>query len=253
MRNLSASDVVSAWERTQDQPPALKALALLSLAAPECPADELAGLSIGQRDARLLELRERLFGPRLNAVTVCPRCQGRIELGFGVADIRVEPPAPSPGSESARAMSFTQDGYRVRFRLPNSLDLASLEPASDADDARQRLLGRCIESIVREVGDDAEIDPAEVPAGIAAAIAGQMAEADPQADTRLALGCPDCHYQWQAAFDIATYLVAEIDELVGHLLRQVHGLARAYGWREADILAMTPARRRAYLDLVAAG
>ena len=36
------------------------------------------------------------------------------------------------------------------------------------------------------------------------------------------------------------------------LLGHVHALARAYGWREADILAMSPARRQVYLDLAGA-
>jgi hypothetical protein len=30
---------------------------------------------------------------------------------------------------------------------------------------------------------------------------------------------------------------------------EVDALARAYGWREADILALSPARRAAYLEL----
>lgn len=252
MRNLSAAELVSAWERTRDQPPALQALALLSAAAPECPAEELARLSVGQRDSRLLALREQLFGPRLNAVTVCPQCHGRIELAFGVADIRVEP-APASNGDLAGAMSLTSDGYRVRFRLPSSLDLASLDPAADAEQAREQLLGRCIESVVREEEGGGEEETAGVPAAVAAAIGERMTAADPQADTRLALSCPDCHCEWQVVFDIATYLVAEIDQLVGHLLREVHGLARAYGWREADILAMTPTRRRAYLELAASG
>jgi hypothetical protein len=33
-------------------------------------------------------------------------------------------------------------------------------------------------------------------------------------------------------------------------LREVHTLAWAYGWREADILAMSPARRQFYIELV---
>ena len=252
MRTLSAAELLSVWERTRDHPPAFQALPLLSAAAPEYPADELARLSIGQRDACLLTLRELLFGPRLNGVTACPECHQRLELAFSVAEVRVEPTPVSAG-EPAEAMTLTSDGYRVRFRLPSSLDLASLDPDSEADQAREHLLGRCIESVVREEAGGGQEDPAGLPQAVVTAIAEYMNAADPQADTRLALSCPECHHEWQAMFDIATYLVAEIDELVGHLLREVHGLARAYGWREADILAMTPARRRAYLELAGPG
>ncbi len=41
--------------------------------------------------------------------------------------------------------------------------------------------------------------------------------------------------------------------LVRELVRRgavVHALARAYGWREADVLAMSEARRHFYLELV---
>jgi hypothetical protein len=36
------------------------------------------------------------------------------------------------------------------------------------------------------------------------------------------------------------------------VLREVHILASAYGWREDDILAMSPARRRIYLEMLRA-
>ena len=36
------------------------------------------------------------------------------------------------------------------------------------------------------------------------------------------------------------------------MLHEVHALALAYGWREPDILALSAAPPRAYLDLVGA-
>jgi hypothetical protein len=48
-------------------------------------------------------------------------------------------------------------------------------------------------------------------------------------------------------FDIVTFLWREIENLAGHLLRDVHTLASAYGWRESDILALSAARRDFYL------
>jgi hypothetical protein len=36
---------------------------------------------------------------------------------------------------------------------------------------------------------------------------------------------------------------------VRRLLREVHTLALAYGWREADILNMSARRRRFYLEM----
>jgi hypothetical protein len=42
-----------------------------------------------------------------------------------------------------------------------------------------------------------------------------------------------------------------VDRHARQILREVDQLARTYGWREPDILALGPARRRAYLGLVA--
>jgi hypothetical protein len=33
-------------------------------------------------------------------------------------------------------------------------------------------------------------------------------------------------------------------------MREVHRLARVYGWREADILSMSASRRQFYLEMV---
>ena len=62
--------------------------------------------------------------------------------------------------------------------------------------------------------------------------------------------CPACGRFWQAAFDIASYLWSELDALAQRLLGEVHTLARAYGWREADVLSMSPWRRQFYLEMV---
>ena len=89
--------------------------------------------------------------------------------------------------------------------------------------------------------------PRELQDGIALA----MAQADPQADLQLALRCPDCGHEWQPPFDIARFLWQELHGWALHLLREVDTLAQAYHWAEADILAMSPRRRQAYLELCA--
>ena len=237
MQNLSAAELLTVWERTLDQPPVNQALGLLSAAFPEHAFEQLARLSIGQRDALLQMLRERLFGTQLNSVAACPQCQQRIELAFSTADIRAEQ-APSLVKNSAdTAMSLTMEGYKVDFRLPNSIDLASIETCIDADLAREQLLHRCIQSVTRliESNDKEKIlnDGYQLPASLTDAIARRMAEADPQVGTQLALTCPDCSYSWSATFDIVTYLMEEIHRWAKHMLGEIHNLARAYGWHEA--------------------
>jgi len=247
MRTVSASDLVSTWERTLGQPPVAQALALLTLVSPESSMEAMAELTIGERDARLLALREHLFGRQMSSVTICPGCRQRLELTFDVADIRPEYHAPTPGD-----LALSVGGYRVQFRLPNGADLVSVAGIGDIDAARERLLDRCIQSVVPLDVPEAQTEQAEglrLPTAVVDAIAARMAEEDHGADTSLSLQCPDCRHQWVALFDIASYLVREVHNRAVHLLREVHTLARAYGWREADILAMSATRRRVYLEL----
>jgi len=52
-------------------------------------------------------------------------------------------------------------------------------------------------------------------------------------------------------FDIARYLWSEVHAWALRFLREVDLIARTYHWREEDILALTPTRRQAYLELCA--
>jgi hypothetical protein len=48
---------------------------------------------------------------------------------------------------------------------------------------------------------------------------------------------------------VADFLAVEVAGLAKQQLLEVAILARAYGWSEAAILAMPPARRRVYREL----
>ncbi len=60
MRNLSAAELLTAWERALGQSPVQQALVLLAAAYPEHSPEQLAQFSVGQRDACLLTLREHV-------------------------------------------------------------------------------------------------------------------------------------------------------------------------------------------------
>lgn len=242
MRPLSTSELLSVWERGQARPPVERALALLSAACPEETPDALARLSIGRRDTLLMTLREWTFGPHLVSLAACPDCGERLELEMAVADLRVPSTGPAP-----ERLEMTADGYEVSLRLPDSQDLATITGETDLPTLRQRLLGRCLLA-VRHLGEDAPL-----PEVLEEAAMARLAEADPQADVQLALSCPDCGCSWLAAFDIATFLWREIEAWAARILREIHALARAYGWSEAEILSLSPQRRQIYLQMVGGG
>ena len=81
-------------------------------------------------------------------------------------------------------------------------------------------------------------------------LSAHLAVSENYADTMLDLRCVACGHSWQLAFDIAAFLWTEITASARRCLGDVHTLAWAYGWREADILAMSAARRGFYLEQV---
>lgn len=230
------------WERGLPESRQRRALLLLEASGEGDAFDALARLNLGDRDARLLTLRERLFGARLVSITECPACAQRVEMEFAIADIRV-PATAGPGGP----LRVQESGYDVTFRLPNSLDLDALDPGAAPATNRLRLFELCVLE-VRESGEPVPV--AVLPPNLLERMAAAMAAADPQADVQLSLRCPHCAHAWEAVFDIAAYLWGEVHDWAGRVLKEVHVLASAYGWRENDILALSPLRRRAYLELL---
>ncbi len=245
MRTPTPAQLLQVWERGVDPSAAARGLLLLGGSCDELSAETLAGLPLGRRDALLLQLRARLFGSAIDAVAHCPRCAATVEATFGCDDLLLTAPDEDV---SAPTLEHVAHDIRVRFRLPDSSDLLALENCGDAAAARQLLLERCVLAVQRSDGAaDAHILPDELQAELAQA----MARADPQADLQLAFRCPDCDHAWQPMFDIARFLWQELHAWALHILREVDTLAQAYHWAEGDILALSPRRRQAYLELCA--
>ena len=245
MHVLSAVELLDVWEYGLYRPQAQRALALLAVAYPETSRDALAALSIGQRDARLLTLREELWGSRMAALVVCPGCRDQLELALDTREMLSEVPPQQP---SEIPLNIAE--YSVTFRLPTSLDVAeATSQTSDPETCRNLILHRCLLSSQQ---GDASVDSDHLPPEVITELAKSMAEADPLADIQLALTCPSCEQNWRAAFDIVSFLWTEIEVWAWRILTDVHTLARAYGWRERDILNLSPMRRQYYLEMVGA-
>jgi hypothetical protein len=241
VRPLTAHDLLEVWEAGEGQHPVDRALTLLAAAYPESTRDELAALSIGQRDARLLTLRERTFGPRMYGFAECPECAERLEFDVAVADLRV---AAEPGEEGS--WELVAGDLMLRFRLPDSRDLAAAAGREDTSTACELLVQRCV---LRASRDGVRVASGELPAEVIGALAQRMVEHDPQAEVLLDLRCPGCDHRWQVLFDVVDFFWTELSARARRLLGEISSLARAYGWREADILAMSARRRQHYLEL----
>lgn len=243
MRPLSARELLDVWEVGAAQTLAQRALLLLAAANPDRSDAALARLSLGQRDRQLAILREWLFGPQLISVAGCPNCGERLQLTLSSQELY-----PAIG-EMPEAIALRIDDYDIRYRLPDSTDLLALTQANTIADSRDVLLQRCL----LNVSCAEQAQPIEaLPAQLIEAVVAHMAQADPQADVQLDLVCPACHHHWLAAFDVMAFFWKEIDDWARRILNEIHVIASAYGWSEAAILALSPARRQLYLDLIEA-
>lgn len=240
---LSAAALLDVCDRGQGRAPAEQALLLLQAAHPDAAPTALAALSLGRRDALLLELRRQAFGETLACRVSCPSCNELLEFTASVGDLLL----PDSASAGDAEFEICAGEVTATMRLPNSADLLAAGACADADSARRVLLQRCVARA--EVAGDT-LDISALSSGVLAALAQAVAARDPQAELLLALECPACGAGWQASLDIAGFLWQELEVSARRIWREIHLLARAYGWRENDILALSAARRQRYLDLI---
>jgi len=243
MRPLSDHGLLRVWELGQDQHPVERAVTLLAAACPEMSGEELKGISLGERDSLLLTLRELTFGPRLAGYTECPRCRGGLEFSLVVEDLRPPAGERTLGRERTLAMG----DFLVRYRLPDSRDLAAAASCEDVPGARALLIRRCVLEAGR---GETEVEAETLPDAVIEAVGRHVARDDVMPEVELDLRCPECGHRWPMLLDIAAFFWTEIAVRAKRLLSEVHTLAVAYGWREADILDMSPRRREAYLEMV---
>jgi hypothetical protein len=243
MRALSARDLLLVWEQAEHQPPRERALALLAAALPELTDGELAALSLGRRDALLLSLYRQSFGSTLDLVADCPACREPLELALDLDALGLD--AEAAGTE---LLEIQEGGLRLVARPPTAADLAAVSSLAGVAEARRRLAELCVVMAERDGEPLGFVTLSEPEIDL---LSRALAAADPRAEVLLDLSCPSCGHAWQALLDAAGCLWHEVDATARRLLREVHGLARGYGWREADVLALSARRRRLYLEMLA--
>jgi len=202
---------------------------------------ELAGrLAVGDREALMLHLRRITFGDKLEPMIRCPKaeCGQQMDVPLKVSDLLV------CASSKAMPEYFERElagAGLLRFRLPCGLDQEAVADLArtNTEAAALTLLGRCMGQIVEQL-----------PTGAFETIGEWMAELDPQAEIRLHLNCPDCGQAFTTLLDAGAYLFEETAMRSRELYREVHLLAFHYHWSEAEILDMTPPKRKRYLDLL---
>ena len=233
MRTFSSSEILDLWDRGALLHPLDRGLLALSAALPPV-SEDCADWPLGRRNRALFELHASCFGPQLRGWSACPRCAETVEFDLDAALLMTAAP-----QHSSSTSVMIRDG---QFRLPTSRDLAVVL-RGDPDTSAVRLLERCrISDGVGGEWDEAALSDA-----------GELLAAeDPLAETQLSLDCPSCAHQWNDVLDIGGFVWAEIESRARRLLWEVHTLASAYGWSEAETLSLSAARRAGYMRMVQA-
>jgi hypothetical protein len=232
MRPLKGDLLLGAWERGASQSDLARALTMLAVAC-DRTQDDLADLSIAERDLELLRLRRLMFGDALRGCLPCGECATRVEFEISVSSILDRLEALRPPAEAV----WRTERFGFSMRAVTSRDLAAIVGSADP---RRGLLARCtsVEALDAEVALSSCED-------LAVAQFNQLNEG---AETRFAVLCPACGAVDHADLDIGRFLWAEVRHTGLTMLRDVHDLASAYGWSEASILSMNDARRAMYLE-----
>ena len=224
------------WERGLARHPIDRALLLCAWARPELPGERLAGLPLGVVNAALLRMRARLFGPRIELQVRCEQCGEQLAVGLVVDELLAD---ADQGDDRGEV-----DVGAFRFRVPDSRDMASVASELDAEAAALRLLERCciahpgtaVPALATMLGD----------------VEARLEAADPIADLRLAVSLRGVWARLGCRAGCRRAAVGRGAAPCGRpARRRCAALARAYGWTERDVLALSPRRRAAYLGMLA--
>ena len=195
-------------------------------------------LAVCDCDRLFAALYLNYFGEQVESTVTCQSCDQPFELRFSLRELMASldkvnaTKATGPDDEGIYTLV---DGRR--FRLPTAGDRDSLL-GLDSEQAMTTLLKRCV----------VEGDPAHNSEELEAA----MDEVGAVLDLDLDATCPDCGALQTVRFDIQTYLLRALAYERRFLNREVHHIARAYGWGHQEILNLTREERRAFVRLIEA-
>jgi len=235
--------LLTLWEAALGQPAGIRDDALLraSFEGAE-PARTL-----GERNARLMELHARLFGREIELLSHCPACHTVAQFSGNCDALAAQ---MQPKLENTGPHRLEAQGHVIEFRLPDSADIAIAsagEGAGDDEDFAMILLKRCVLACTCK-GDDVPVR--QLPESVLDALSQQMETRDPGANVSFALDCPQCATHWQAPLDVGDMLWQKVRAAAERVLLDIDILARTYGWTEREVLRLSPLRRAAYLQMV---
>lgn len=252
LRELNGNDHIFLMDECRELLPAhwtteLLARCVVKLGPQEATRESIRSLTVGDREALLLQLRRLMLGERLAGVISCPECQEKLDLDIDVANI-LQPAQSAPLLEHELTIEGESgESATVRFRLPAGSDQETVATLAltDVEAAADLLLRRCVVS----VSSNGEITN-QLPAWLHQCLVSRMAELDSQAEINVLANCEACGGSFTLILDAATFLFQELEAEFQRLYSEIHLLAFHYHWSPADILNLSRRERRRFLELL---
>jgi len=211
-------------------------------------------LTIGDRARLLLSLRRQMFGNAMPCIVRCPACNERMDLELTADDLLLKRDAP-PQLCYEDVVEVDGERLRVTFHLPTGGEVEkAVRSARENEETAAKLLARgCIDKVTKNSHSDSwKIEPPEWPEALYPEVSARIEELDPEAEIKLRLTCPACSREFEDFIDAGEYLFQELAACQRSTYQEIHQLAKAYHWSEADLLKMGSRKRRLYLELLAA-
>lgn len=192
--------------------------------------------TVATRSAALLRLLSVTEGIQaLSFSARCPACAEAFEFDLPLATL----------------LASADDKGPIRVSLDKSTDVALRRPTGD-DLRRWRNARPASRAEARRLMLDSLLLEGQVRPEDEARLSAAVAAADPLVALTLACDCPACGAPSEVPIDLDDTALARLAARQRALLCEVHCLASRYGWSEAQVMALPPARRARYLDLIEA-
>lgn len=203
----------------------------------------VAGLSVADRQFLMLELAARLGVGESWLTACCESCRERFDFAVDYRNL--------PVKEAGEGYPFADVETGLgpfRFRVPTGADQEFLADQDDAE-ALRCLLTRCLAARPGQVADMRS--SREIVDSFSADDIGRIETAleavAPEVAVAVQAACPVCGALH--VIDVNPYQALS-RTLREDLLQEIHIIASAYHWGEAEILELPLDRRRRYLDLI---
>jgi hypothetical protein len=187
--------------------------------------------TVARTAASMIELHRTFFGDIAEMIMTCASCGESLEVEVDLA-------ACGAGQSTADRREIVTGAGPMVVRALTITDLIVVRDCIDPVDA-------LLERLVPDGADDRaalSADDRELIDAVAQDLAGA-------AGTVISARCPGCGALGRSGLDPTALVWERVERWALDQLAVVAALARAYGWSETEVLALSPTRRARYLEL----